>query len=204
MPEEDTILTEGITPDNESANSPPVEDGKDAGAVDEPSNTPPSEDLLDQPVVPEEYDLKAPEGFEELDSTLTDNFVPFAKEAKLSNEQAQAVVDMYGKGLQSFAAQQQEAWSATLNEWRETSRKDQEIGGVKLDAVVSDARTALNVFGNTALTGVLKDSGLGNHPEVLRFLWKVGQAAKNDNFEFGREQHEAPKTRAQILFPNMN
>ena len=191
----------GGSPPVDPPKDPPVDPPKDPSLLADPPKDPPVDPPKDPG--PVEYELKPPEGFEKLDDALAAEFTATAKEANLSNDQAQKLVDMYGKEVKAIQVKQQDEWDNTLKEWKDTAMKDEEIGGVKLTESVSNAKAALNTFGNTEMIQLLEDSGLANHPEMIRFLAKVGKSAKDDNFEFGKSGQDAPKTQASLMFPDM-
>lgn len=130
-----------------------------------------------KPAAPEKYEFSAPEG-QELDANALAVFEPIAKELGLSQEQAQKLVDIYPQIQQ----QQAEAWSKQVADWGEQVKADKEIGGDKFNASVGAAQRALDQFGNTELREYLNASGLGNHPALVRFCAKVGNAMAEDSF----------------------
>ena len=80
--------------------------------------------------------------------------------------------------------EQEKQW----NEWTEQSRSDTEFGGDKLEENLGIAKKAIDQFGSDGLRELLDSStGLGNHPEVIRFMYKVGQALSEDRFVGGSQ-----------------
>jgi hypothetical protein len=47
------------------------------------------------------------------------------------------------------------------------------------------AKKALDAFGTTELRSLLNESGLGNHPEVIRFMFRAGKAISEDSMVTG-------------------
>ena len=170
---------------------------------DKPVEAPKEGDKPAAPVVPEKYEFKAPEGTA-LDPAAVEAFTPIAKELGLTNDQAQKLVDL--QLAQSTQAQQAytAGIKAMLDGWTEQSRTDKEFGGAKFQENVGVASAALDKFGTNALRKALDDSGMGNHPEVVRFLWKVGQTMKEDGMASGATGGgSAPRNAANILFPDL-
>jgi hypothetical protein len=66
-----------------------------------------------------------------------------------------------------------------------SSKTDQEFGGEKLSENLSVAKKALDAFGTPELRKLLDDSGLGNHPEVIRMMYRAGKAISEDRFVGG-------------------
>ena len=177
--------------------TPQVQANEPQGGTEEPSEG--TEDPSEGGI---EYEFETPEGFEAFDEALAAKFVDIAAEVNLPNDVAQKMVDLYAQELTAQHEAEMEDWDNTLNEWKNESMKDTEIGGSQLETSVNDARVALNTFGTSEIKNILEDTGLGNHPEVIRMLAKIGKAVRSDNFEFGRSS-EPQKTAAQLLFPTM-
>lgn len=131
---------------------------------------------------PERYEFKAPEGTE-LGSDVTDAFAGVAKGLNLTQDAAQQVLDKMAPVL----AQRQNAQvQAVQQEWREQSTADKEFGGDKLAENLGVARKAMDAFASPGLKQTLEQTGLGNHPEVIRMFVKVGKAISQDGFVPGQ------------------
>jgi len=126
------------------------------------------------------YDLKMPEGIE-IDGELAGALAPEFKELGLSNAQAQKLVDKYIEAQSKSMEASAEKWGETVSNWIEEAKSDKEIGGVKWDETVTTGRLAVEKFGTPALREYLNSSGGGNHPEMIRFMAKVGALLKEDN-----------------------
>lgn len=168
-----------------------------------PEDTPkePEKKPEDQPLV---YDLKVPEGAT-LAKTSVDEFVSVAKEMKLPPEQAQKLVDWYAKHNGEAAATQAKAWETTVTGWAEQAKTDKDFGGAKFDASLKEAKATLGKFGNKEFTEALNITGMGNHPEMVRFLVKVAKAMGEDKPVDGTLKGSGEvKDIAKILFPTHN
>lgn len=153
--------------------------------------------------VPEDgkYDLKMPDGVD-LDTELADALGSDFKELGLTNAQAQKLVDKYIEVQQGRAQKQGETWAETISGWVDTAKSDKEIGGDKWDGTVTNARRAVETIGTPALKEYLNASGGGNHPELIRFMAKVGAMIREDNpASGGAEGAGKPAEAAHILFP---
>lgn len=151
-----------------------------------------------EPVVPESYELKMPEGVQ-LDSAAAEEFTAIAKELKLDQAAAQKLADIGAK----MATRQAEAHAQLVETWTEQVKTDKEIGGDKLDENLGIARKAIDAFGSPELKTLLNSTGLGNHPEVVKLAFKVGKAISEDRFVTGSPKG-AEIDMAKKLFPNMN
>lgn len=127
---------------------------------------------------PEAYDFKAPEG-QEYDSEVINAFADVARELDLSQEDAQMVLD---KVAPKMAERQQAQIDAIKGDWLEAAKTDKEFGGDNLEASVKTAKAALEQFGTPEFAKLLDESGLGNHPEMIRLMTRVGKAISEDNY----------------------
>ena len=147
---------------------------------------------------PEKYEFKAAEG-QELDAAALEQFEPIARELNLTNEQAQKMVDLYGTQILPMVQKQQaEAWQKTTEQWAADVKADKEIGGDKLTASIGVAQRALETFGTPDLKEYLNSTGLGNHPDLIKFCVKVGQAMSEDKVLTGNEHGQ--RSAAQVLY----
>lgn len=129
---------------------------------------------------PVEYtDFTVPEGVA-LDADALGEFVPFAKELKLNQEQAQRLVDMGSMIASKMQQSSIENWQKQTSEWAEQTKADKEIGGKEFDANIGMALKAIETFGTPELKTLLDESGIGNHPEIVRFAYKIGKAIGED------------------------
>ena len=140
---------------------------------------------------PDEYEFnnKVADAPEELDPEVLTAFGEVAKELDLPQEAAQKVLDKVAPVMQARQAQQVEN---AKTEWAENSQSDKEFGGENLNANLEIAKSALNAFGTDPLKQLLSESGLGNHPEVIRFMYRAGKAISEDSY-VGNSQGADPK-----------
>ena len=153
--------------------------------------------------IPEDgkYDLKLPDGVE-LDGELASALGPEFKELGLTNAQAQKLVDKYIGIQQARVGKQAEAFAKTVAGWADDAKKDPDMGGAKWDATVSAATQAVNRLGTPALREYLNASGGGNHPELIRFMAKVGALVGEDVPATGGAGGKGtPAEAAHTLFP---
>lgn len=152
-------------------------------------------------LAPEAYELKAPKGTT-LDAEARTEFEAIARELKMPQAEAQALVERMAPKLQQrFAAQQAEVVARASSDWTTAVKADKELGGEALPENLAAAARAMKHFGTPELALLLEDSRLGNHPEVVRFMTRAGKAMAEDKFIAGRAPVKA-KTTAQVLYPN--
>lgn len=197
MPEETT--PQPATP-NSGEQTTPSESllGKTETTTEQPApqtETKPSENTEEKPKTeegaPEKYEFKPLEG-RQLDPEFIKAYSETAKELNLPQEKAQKLLDKMGPVIE---ARQLEQINAVRSQWENSSKTDAEFGGAKLEENLGVARKALDQFGTPELRELLNASGIGNHPEVVRFFYRAGKALTSDNFVGGhKEAKGTPRT----------
>ena len=152
----------------------------------------------EKPTVPEKYEFKAPEG-SELNPVVMAKFEGVAKDLGLSQEAAQKVLDAMGPEIVSAQKAQVEA---IKTQWAESAKTDKEFGGDKLNENLAVAKKALDAFGSPELRMLLNDTGLGNHPEIIRAFFKAGQKISSGSFIPSGGGAVSAKDAASALYPN--
>lgn len=131
---------------------------------------------------PIEYeDFAAPEGVT-LEPEVLEAFKTQAKELGLDQANAQKFVDMAVELQQKNATQFAQQLVDYRAELRENVKKDEEIGGAAMNEKLKVAVAAREQFGTPALKELLDESGLGDHPEVIRFFYRVGTQTGDHTF----------------------
>lgn len=164
----------------------------------------PADDQAAKPEgAPEKYEFKSPEGGSAFDDGVIEQFSEVARELNLPQEAAQKVLDKMGPALQ---ARQLENIQAARTMWADSAKTDKEFGGEKLTENLAVAKKALDQFGSPELRTLLNESGLGNHPEMIRVLYRAGKAISEDRFVgSGRGGKTAPVSQndyAKALYPS--
>ena len=148
---------------------------------------------------PEKYELALPDGVQ-MDEAGINAFTEVARELNLTQEAAQKVLE---KMAPAMAQRQSEAIAQVRNEWAESARGDKEFGGEQLAENLSVAKKALDTFGTPELRTLLNESGLGNHPEIIRAFFRAGKAISEDKFvPAGNGSPTGSKDFAKSLYPN--
>lgn len=187
----------GTVPDPAGApdNAAPENKVDESKPGDKPDETKPK----DEPQgAPEKYDLKLADGTA-LHPDVQTQFEATARELNMSQESAQKLVEAMAPKI---AATQAAAMEAMQTEWTTAAKADKEFGGPQFDANLAVAKTALARFGSPELTTFLNESGLGNHPEMIRMMYKAGKAISEDKHVPGRQAAAPQRDMAKSLYPN--
>jgi len=172
----------GGTPTDPPAGDPPQ--GTPPPAGDPPAGDPPAGDPPKAEGAPETYEFKAPEG-QEFDGEFLKVYSEAAKELNLTQDKAQGLIDKLGPVIQQ---RQMAKISEVQQQWMTDSKADKEFGGEKLEENLGIAKGALEKFGTPELKELLNTSGIGNHPEVIRFFYRAGKALVPDTFVGGHKE----------------
>lgn len=175
----------------------PAPAGTDPSKTDDKTNPEPKgDDKKPVSTAPEKYEFTAGEG-QELDKEAIAAFEPIARELGLSNEQAQKIVDVYGSTIMpQLVKQQADEWQKQITGWAETVKADKD--GLGSDESIGHAQKALDQFGSPELKSYLVETGLGNHPELVRVFSKIGKAMSEDGFVSGSSENAL--STADVLF----
>ena len=182
MAEEQTATTTN-SGEQEAGQQPATEQATTQASVEQ---TPEQASAEQQPKAgaPEVYEFKAAEG-QTFDPEFLKSYSEVAKELNLTQEAAQTMIDKVGPVL----AQQQQAQIAQVrNDWAEASKVDAEFGGAKFNENLAIAKQSIDKFATPEFKQMLDDTGLGNHPEWIRYCYRVSKAFSPDNFEGGHKE----------------
>lgn len=156
--------------------------------------------------VPEKYaDFKLPEGVQ-ADPAMLAEFNTVAKELGLTQDQAQKLVDLQAKtSLADDTARNQlldKALETQRNQWADQIKNDPDVGGAKFEATLATAQKAMQAFGSTELRQLLNESGIGNHPDMVKLFHKIGSAISEDRMVIpGSDAAETDNKRAaDVMF----
>ena len=151
---------------------------------------------------PDAYaDFVMPEGVEP-DAAMIEQATPIFKELGLTQDQAQKLVDFQAAQVEAGSAEQADAFGQMMTQWQTDSKNDNEFGGDKFDENVAIAQAAVTKFGTPELKQLLTDHGVGNHPEMIRFMYRVGKLTQEDVPGGGNAPGGSPADRVSILYPN--
>ncbi|TAJ37853.1 MAG: hypothetical protein EPO55_17570 [Reyranella sp.] len=178
--------------------------GPEAEAVEvaEP-DAPPAPDTLSGEQAPVSYEpFELPQGVEVDTAALEEAHQLFA-EARLSQPQAQKLVDLYAGKMNELVQRQISAAESRQKAWVAEVRSDPELGGRRFESARAAAQKALNRFGTPELRRTLDELGVSNSPQLFRFFVRVGQAVSEDSW-VGARSSAGRLSAAETLYPNTN
>jgi hypothetical protein len=189
--EGETLLT-GADPaqsDDKPEDKVEDKDGDDKDGDDKPD---PNAELFG---APETYEITGlPEGME-IDKAALEAVTPLAKDLNLSNAGLSKLASVYAEKvlpgvtermqdqLQQDIAAQHSTWA---NEAVELVKTDPAFEGKPLKEVQQVSAKTLDRFFDPEFRQFLNDTGLGNHPQMLKGMYLVGtKIAEDTTFERG-------------------
>lgn len=148
----------------------------------------PAEQLLRLPQAGEPMDevynaLGRPETYENYDMgeyapETTEDFRQLAHQIGLNNDQANVLFDAY---VNAMAGQQEQEQSAFEQFEVENTQALQKEWGGSFDKNVELARRAFMNFATPEAVEIMEQTGLGNHPEILKVFSRIGELLQEDS-----------------------
>jgi hypothetical protein len=169
---------------------------------------------------PEAYDLKVTTKGEdgadvevEIDKALLTEATPVLKELGLTNDQANKLAPLAINIQERMLAAQADNFTALKTEWAKEAKADPEIGGKNWPETEAFAARALDTFGAASVKDkdgnetnefriLLNDTGLGNHPVMLKMFRLIGEKVGEDSTFARSEAAKSKKDRTEILYPD--
>lgn len=146
---------------------------------DTTTTTQPAPAPADANPAPEAYAITRPQMPEGLawDEAFEQAAVPVARELGLTPRQLQGLADFYARhqsetglaAMRQRATDEGAAREALQAEW-----------GAHFDTKVAQAARAARYFGGESLVAMLNDTGLGNHPELVKAFARAGALLGED------------------------
>lgn len=187
---ESTDLTVSSVP-AQNANTPG--DAAPNAAADRPAEqTDPTQDLSGSLPAPENTPFQ-PAQYEA--------FGQLANELKLSPEQVEKLLAFHAQYATHYAQQLQEEKRGQVTAWANQTRA---MYGANLAQEITFALRAADTFGGPELRALLEETGLGNHPVMIRTLSGIGRTISEDASTGGVPSAPQDKTFAEALYGRKN
>lgn len=179
------------------------------GEKPEAAEKPEGEKKPEEPTKPEEpikYEpFKLPDGMT-VDEAKLGEFSEIAAAARIPQDVAQKLVDLYSSELKATSEAPMRAWTELQNTWRDAVKNDPEIGGRNLDKNLAATKVGLkNLLGDDAgkFFEALNITGAGNNPDIVRGLFKAASPHAPASPVAGSPAGGNQKTAGATLYPGM-
>ncbi len=210
---------EGTPPEGTPPEGTPPEGTPPEGTP--PEGTPPAEGTPAPSGAPESYQPFEISKEFEIDETQHKSISEYFKEKNLTQADAQGHVAFFEKTVSEMAEKAHKDDVKARETWASEVQADKELGGDTFKENLAIANKTINSIGDpakdkdgnpildkmgkpmTTLGMFLAKTGLGNHPEMVRFAYRVGKLLSPDSLD-GAGGGAAPvveKTPGEILFP---
>lgn len=153
-------------------------------------------------------DFTMPEGVN-VDAPMMDKAKGIFAAQKLTQEQAQAMVDFYAGDVATLikteAEKPYQLWRDTQSTWIDEVHKDPELGGDKNQAARANAARAIDTLLSKdeakAARDALAFTGATNNPHIFRLIARAGAKISEGRYVGGEAPAPAPKTAAEVMYP---
>lgn len=170
--------------------------GANAGKTDQPAAVPPAgaapgNAKTEEPVSildgsgeapAADIELKLPEGVL-ADAEQQQEFKSLAKELKLDSAGAQKLIEFSSKVAKADLESAKGERRKLIEGWQAQAKADSEYGGKDFQSNMQLANKAVRKFGGEPLAKVLRESGLGSHPDVIRAFFRAGKGMSEDSIK---------------------
>lgn len=149
---------------------------------------------------PEKYDLKIPEG-SDLSERVLERTAEQARELGLSQKQAQRLVDLKAEAFKEHQGIQDEDHKQRVEGWKEELLKDKEFGGDNFKKNAELAKRVIQKYGDEDFIKTLTESGMGNHPGLVKFVWRIAKSSDQAAYVKPGAQAKQEKSIEEIFYP---
>ena len=144
-------------------------------------------------------DMKLPEGFKANPEVLAD-LTKLVNEHGLSKETAEALAPVGAKIAENAVKRINDGYADIRSGWRDEVAADPVLGS-KEQMAIADA--GLEAYGTPGLRKLLDETGIGDHPEVIRAFHKIGKTVKPDGFVKGGSGDTRVANPEDAMYPTM-
>lgn len=148
---------------------------------------------------PAPYNLRAPEGFA-IDQELLTAATPVLREIGLNDEQANKLLPLVPQLEARVIESLDDELSVLKKEWASQVRADPRLGGANWRETERYLTVALDAAGagqGSEFRELMDDSGLGNHPAIIRGFRAIGERLSRAGLAA-----KTPQDRLTALYPD--
>lgn len=147
--------------------------------------------------------VKLPEGFEADDETMGKFVDLLNDDKKTPAERAQGLIDLQAEVMKKGAEKSTQDFLDTQKQWQDAVKADKDIGGEKLDPALGRISQLIDTHDRPdKLREAFEVTGMGNHPEMIRFLDKIAARLAEGGITPGGLP-STKKSVAERMYPSM-
>ena len=179
------------------------EEGAEAAQTAEPGAEEVGAETPAEEAAPVAYEPFALPPGVEVDTAALEQAQSLFAEARLSQPQAQKLVDLYAGKMSELVQRQRLAAESRQMAWIAEVKNDPDLGGRRFEQARAAAQRALSRFGTPQLRRSLDELGVSNSPQLFRFFVRVGQAVSEDRYA-GAGLDTSRRSAAETLYPDIH
>ena len=155
-----------------------------------------------KPEIPESYEFPEDLGLTEEDKA---KYTELLKKHGATQEAAKDLIEHIKQQAKAVQEAGVKAWYDQVKKWGEEAEKHKEYGGPKFEENLKTViLPVLNKFGDGQLIQELDQTGFGNNPRLLAFLYRVGKEIGTEaKFVEGRPGAGDEENILKTLYPTM-
>lgn len=156
---------------------------------------------------PAAIEITLPEGYE-VDGDVLERFKPIAEKISLNSEGASELAKWYADERAAAIKDAEAVMEKQSEDWRKAVENDPDYGRQKLAESSAFATRGVEWAGEP-VRDMIREFGLGNHPELFKFFTRLGRAVGDDNTFVnggagGGSGRQSAEDRRDVLYPTMN
>lgn len=211
MAEELNVNTEAQSNTEPSVSGDKATEQKPVSGKAETSEAKPAEDKSveqkpaeekPKPEIPESYEFPEDLGLTEEDKA---KYTELLKKHGATQEAANDLIEHIKQQAKAVQEAGVKAWYDQVKKWGEEAEKHKEYGGPKFEENLKTViLPVLNKFGDEQLIQELDQTGFGNNPRLLAFLYRVGKEIGTEaKFVEGKQGSGDEENILKTLYPTM-
>ncbi len=108
----------------------------------------------------------------------------------------------YENHVRELAEKQSREQARLLQSMQKACEEDTEYGGMGFSDNMRYAKAAVLRFDDGSLAEILNETGFGSHPEVVRFMYRVGRALAEKDMPKAKDVQKE-RSAAELFYPSM-
>lgn len=116
------------------------------------------------------------------EDAFVNEFKDFASSKGLKQDDAQKLISFTENAIKNERKFIENKLYERAQLWHEQTLHDKEIGGKNIKEKMSVVNSFIKNYGSEEVRNLLKASGFGSNPEILRMLYRAGKSISEDNF----------------------
>ena len=126
--------------------------------------------------------------------------VELANKHKIGKESLSEFVNLHAELVKEASERASQEVQELWTKWQDEAKNDPEIGGAKLEPALAAISKAIDKFNIPGLREAFDLTGAGNHPAIIKFMYKMAQTVTEGGPISGTPGSSETQSAAQILY----